>query len=150
MRGAGNTEGGWGKFFAGVALLGIGVYLLLDSVRVVSGGAGLITGFMLDGFGWHGADGQTTSMGILFVPLFVGIVAMAYDVKLAWARWVAGIGLVILIVEILSRIRFFMNVKTSHLVLMLACSAIGLGLILASYRGRGREEPTAEGKSEEK
>jgi len=150
MRGAGNTEGGWGKFFAGVALLGIGVYLLLDSVRVVSGGAGLITGLMLDGFGWHGADGQTTSMGIIFVPLFVGIVGMAYDMKLTWARWLTGIGLVIIIVEILSRVRFFMNMKTSHLVLMLACCAIGLGLILASYRGVSQEIQAADSKSEGK
>jgi len=53
MRGAGNTEGGWGKFLAGVALLGIGVYLLLDSVRATTGGRkiGTVTYFRSRGRG---------------------------------------------------------------------------------------------------
>jgi hypothetical protein len=128
--------------------MGIGVYALLDSVRVVSGGAGFFTGLMLNGFGWHGGDGQTTSMGIIFVPLFVGIVGMAYDMRLVWARLLTGIGVLVILVEILSRIRFFMNMKMSHLLMMLACIAVGFGLILASYRSVGQEVP--DGKSEGK
>ncbi len=148
MRGAGNTEGGWGQFFIGLALMGIGVYALLDSVRVVSGGAGFFTGLLAGGLGWHDASGMTTSMGIIFVPLFVGIVGMAYDMRLIWARLLTGIGVLVIIVEVLSRIRFFMNMKMSHLLMMLACIAVGFGLILASYRSVGPEVP--DGKSEDK
>jgi hypothetical protein len=136
MRGSGNTEGGWDKFFIGMLLIGLAVWFLLDSVRVSSAGMGFISGTMCRAWGQH-ANGymETTSMGLIFLPLFIGIVALAYDASMKWARWVTGGGVVIIIIEILSRIRFFMNMKTSHLVLLIALGAIGLGLIFASYRG---------------
>ena len=131
MRGVGNTEGGWDKFSLGIISLGIVVWFFLDSVRFVAGYSGVFSGMMRN---W-GTGFETTSMGIIFVPLFVGIIALAYDYSMKWARWLTGIGLTIVIVEILSRIRPMMNVKSSHLILMLICMAVGLGLILASYRG---------------
>jgi hypothetical protein len=137
MRGAGNTDGGWGKFICGAALLSLGAYLLLDSVRVVSGGGGWISGAMGRAYG-HSQFMETTSMGIIFLPLFIGVVAMAYDVSMKWARWLAGCGLVLIVVEMFSRIRWMMNIKTSHLVMMIGCCAIGLGLILASYRNHNQ------------
>jgi hypothetical protein len=132
MRGAGNTDGGWDKFIAGSLFLVLGVYLLLDSVRVVSGGGGLISGYLC----WdrHNMMAQTTSMGVIFVPLFIGIVALAYDMRLKWARWLTGLGFLVIIIEMLSRISFFMNMKSSHLLMILALCAVGLGLIFASYR----------------
>lgn len=142
-RGAGNTEGGWEKFFVGSGLLSLGVYMLLDSVRVISGGAGIVSGTIMGVWGNHEAYAMTSSMGVIFIPLFGGLLALAYDVTQKWARWLAGIGLVLIIVEMLSRIRFFMNLKTSHLVLMIGCCAVGLGLVFASYRPhrqRGQED----------
>jgi cadmium resistance protein CadD (predicted permease) len=132
MRGVGNTEGGWDKFIVGSLFMILGVYLLLDSVRVVSGGGGMISGFLC----WdrHNMMSQTTSMGIIFVPLFTGIVALAYDVQLKWARWLTGFGFFVIVVEMLSRISFFMNMKSSHFLMILALCAVGLGLIFASYR----------------
>lgn len=134
MRGAGNTEGGWDKFVLGIVSLGIGVWFFLDSVRIVTTHGGLFSGLIQQG--WGGRGYETTSMGIVFLPLFVGVIALAYDVSMRWARWLTGIGLFIIIVEILSRIRPMMNIKTSHLTLMLIFMAVGLGMILASYRGR--------------
>ena len=138
MRGAGNTEGGWEKFIMGGVLLCLGVYMLLDSVRVTSGGYGCVSGLMCRGIG-NSQFVETTSMGVIFLPLFVGILAMAYDYSHKWARWLAGIGIVLIIVEMFSRIHWMMNIKTSHLVLMIGSCAIGIGLILASYRKHGED-----------
>ena len=77
--------------------------------------------------------GMTTSMGIIFAPLFIGIVALFFDVRKTWAWGVTIIGLAILVIEIVSRIRFEFNVKTSSGVLMLVMIAGGFGMMLRGY-----------------
>ena len=128
----GGTEGGESLFLfgGGLALCGVGLYLLLDSVRVVSGDFGAISGAMHRG----GAMGPTTSMGIIFVPFIIGAAILFYDATKKWAWWLAGGGLAIVIVEILSRIRFQLNVKTTHLLLIFIMIAAGAGLMARAYR----------------
>ena len=128
----GGSEGGETLFLAGggLALCGVGLYLLLDSVRVVSGDYGAFSGMMHR----RGGMGATTSMGIIFVPFIIGAAILFYDAAKKWAWWLAGGGLAIVILEIFSRIRFQLNLKTTHLLLIFEMIAAGAGLLARAYR----------------
>lgn len=128
----GGTEGGTTPFLAGAGLLlaAIGVYLLLDSVQVSSSGAGTISRWLVGAMGgW-----ETTSRGIIFLPLVLGVVALFYNAKLKAGWWLLWGGLGIVIVEILSRLVFHFSMKTSHLILLLGTIAAGVGLVLRGLR----------------
>lgn len=133
----GGTEGGETLFLTGggLALSGFGLYLLLNSVRVISGHAGALSGMM----NRRGGMGDTTSMGIIFVPFIIGAAVLFYDAKKKWAWWLAGGGLAIIIVEILSGIRFQMNMKTTSLLLIFVMIAAGAGLLAKAYRSSKSE-----------
>ena len=141
MIGSGGTKGGLGKYAIGLALAALATYLFFDSVKVSTMGHGLVTG-LCRGFG-RGGFWETTSMGIIFVPFFIGVIALFYNAKWRWAWGLTYLGLIILVIEILSRIRFLLLMKTTHLLLMIVLFAAGVGLILQSYK----EEK--EGKKEE-
>ena len=128
----GGSEGGETLFLTGggLILLGMGVYLFLDSVRVVSDQFGSMSGLM----NRRGGMGQTTSMGIIFVPFIIGAAILFYDATKKWAWWLAGGGLVIIVIEILSRIRFQLNMKTTSLLLIFIMIAAGAGLLAKAYR----------------
>lgn len=139
MKGSGGTEGGFLLFGVGFLLSLIAAYLLLDSV-IATTGHGLFSGFIRGGrgIGMDRSFGQTTSMGIIFVPFMVGVVALFYDASKKWAWWLLYLGIGIVAAEILSHLRFQMSVKTSHLILMLGTFAAGVGLMLRSYRDTGQ------------
>jgi hypothetical protein len=132
-RGAGGTPGGVGLFVVGLVLAVAGVWFLLDSVRVTSADFGLFSELAYGYFGAGSALG-TTSMGILFVPFFAGVATLFYDARLKLGWWLAGLGLAIIVVEILSRLRFGFNMKVTHLLLMLALIAAGTGCMLRALR----------------
>ena len=126
FRGSGGTEGGIGLFAVGLGLSLISLWLFLDSVQVTTAGFGWVTGV----FG----RATTTSAGIIFLPFFLGVCALFYDVRQVWAWWVTLIGLGLIVIEIVSRIQFLMTMKTSHFLLMVVLFAAGTGLMLRSYR----------------
>lgn len=128
----GGTEGGETLFLAGggLSLLGFGLYFLLDSVRVVSGDFGAFSGMM----NYNGGMGVTTSMGIIFVPFIIGAAVLFYDAAKKWAWGLAGFGLLVIIVEILSRVRFVLNMKTTQLLLIFVMVSAGAGLLARAYR----------------
>jgi hypothetical protein len=72
------TEGGTGSFFAGIAMIALGFWFLFDSVHVVTGMNGWLSG-------WMGAKGsgiwKTTSTGIIFVPFMAGVFVLFFDAK---------------------------------------------------------------------
>ena len=78
--------------------------------------------------------GSTTSMGIIFVPFLIGATVLFYDAAKKWAWWLASAGLAIIVIEIFSRIRFVMNMKTTHLLLIFLMIAAGAGLLARAYR----------------
>ena len=127
----GGTEGGEHTFIAGAGLVlfAAGLYLFLNSVQVMSAPFGLIS----RGVGRGGGMGETTSMGIIFVPFLAGVLILFYDASKRWAWWVSGIGLAVICVEILSRVRFILNMKTTSLLLVLGMVAAGAGLLARSY-----------------
>ncbi|MFT5192369.1 MAG: hypothetical protein ACI9DF_000521 [Verrucomicrobiales bacterium] len=136
MHDPGGTPGGLQKFGLGLLLSAVSLYFFFDSVHVATREAGLISGLM-------GGRFQTTSMGIIFLPFFIGIVALFTNAKMKWAWIVTWIGLAIIVIEILSRIYFLMSMKTSHLLIMIVTFAAGAGLMLRSYR----DESAAQKKS---
>lgn len=116
-------------FLIGLLMTGIGIWLFFDSVRIVSGHSGVFSGMMGRGRGM----GQTTSMGILLVPLFAGVVTLFFDSSKKWAWGLTWIGLLILVIEIISQFRPYFNVKGSHAILLLVMIAGGIGLMLRGY-----------------
>jgi len=140
MKGSGGTTGGVPMFFIGLALTILGGYLFFDSVRVISG-AGMF-GRMFGRGG--GAFGETTSMGIVFVPLLIAVIALFYNAQWRWAWYMLYVGIAVLAIEVLSRIRFLLEAKLTHFLGMLVLFAAGIGLMLRSYR----ESSTGKGGSD--
>jgi len=128
----GGSEGGVGMFCVGFVLAAIGLYLFFDSVRVTTGVG--IVGRVLRGGRGGGGWMETTSTGILFIPFLLAIIALFYDATKRWAWWLLSIGLAIIAVEVLSRMRLLFEGKLTHLLLMFVLFGAGVGLILRSYK----------------
>jgi hypothetical protein len=146
MRGSGGTQGGVSQFGIGFLLAAVATYIFFWSVNVTTRGTGAISGAVGRGMGGHW---ETTSMAILFVPLFVGVIALFYDARMKWAWWLAYLGIAVLAIEIFSRIRFDFSIKLVHLIGMIVMFCAGVGLMLRSYRdqgkGAGKKEPDSDG-----
>lgn len=122
------------KFLIGLLMTLGGLWFFFDSVNLITGHHGLISGALRGGRGGGGAGlGQTTSMGIVLVPLFVGVVALFFDVRRTWAWVMTWAGVAILAIEIVSRFRPQFQVKGSHAILMLVLIAGGIGFMLRAY-----------------
>jgi len=127
MDGAGGTEGGTGKFFLGLAMMGGGFYLLLSSV-VVSSGFGL--GTWLFALGGHGVTG-----GIILVPLVLGIALIFYDARSKIGWLVATLSFAALVFGVIASVS--LNLRTMsgfELLCILGLAFGGLGLFLRSLR----------------
>ena len=127
----GGRPGGEVKFLIGALMTIAGVWLFFDSVKFTTGHMGLISGGIARGRG--GGLMETTSMGIVLLPLFAGIVALFFNSRMMWAWALTGIGIVILGVEVVSRFRPVMAIKGTHLFLLIILMAGGLGLMFRAY-----------------
>jgi hypothetical protein len=85
------------------------------------------------------------STGIIFAPIFIGLVILFYDARLRWGWALFYLGLAIIVIEILSRIQFLMQMKTSNLLLMLGMVAAGIGMMLRSFRDGSFDGPPTAG-----
>lgn len=135
----GGRPGGEVKFLVGAVLTILGVWLFFDSVRFTTGHMGLVSGAISRGRG--GGLVETTSMGIVLVPLFIGVVALFFDVRKTWGWYLVGVGIVILAIEVVSRFRPVIAMKGTHLFLLIALVAGGLGLMLRAYFDDRRKSP---------
>lgn len=131
MKGSGGTEGGLSLFCIGFGMSALALYLFFDSVRATTH-IGVISGMM--GRSGQGGMWETTSMGILFVPFIIAVIALFYDVRMKWSWYLLYFGVAVIAIEILSSIRFAMNMKLTHLLGVMVLFAAGVGLILRSYR----------------
>ena len=80
-------------------------------------------------------------MGIIFVPFVLAVIALFYDASKQWAWMLLSFGLLVIVVEVLSHLRFEFSVRLGSVLLMMALFAAGLGLILRSYRNLGSLPP---------
>lgn len=131
VRGAGGTPGGTWLFFLGLVLAAAGLWFFLSNVHVMTEPFGVVSGFLGRGVG---LGGPAMSTGIVFVPIFAGLVLLFYDARLKWGWALFYVGLAIIVIEILSRIRFQMGMPVSNLLLMLGMVAAGIGMMLRSFR----------------
>ena len=111
-----------------------GVYFFFDSVRVTTGHSGAFSGAIGGGRG-HGRLMDTTSMGILFVPFFIGVFSLFVNAHRKWPWYLTYIGIAILAIEILSRIRFIIDSKLTTLLGMFVLFAAGCAMMFRSYKG---------------
>jgi hypothetical protein len=126
-------------FGLGVVLAVAAVYIFFDSIRVSTGHAGIVTGLIGDGRG-RGRLIETTSMGIVFVPFFLGVFSLFVDARRKWAWALTYIGIAILAIEVLSRVRFVIDTKLTHFLAMLVLFAAGCALMFRSYRESPKRE----------
>jgi len=132
VRGAGGTPGGTWLFFVGLVLAGAGLWFFLSNVHVVTRDVGVFSGAFNRGM--FGGGMPAASTGIIFAPIFIGLVILFYDARLKWGWALFYVGLALLVIEILSRIRFQMGMPVSNLLLMLGMIAAGIGMMLRSFR----------------
>jgi hypothetical protein len=131
VRGAGGTPGGTWLFFFGLVLAAAGLWFFLSNVHVMTEPFGIVSGTLGRGFG---LGGPAMSTGVVFMPIFAGLVLLFYDARLKWGWALFYIGLAIIVIEILSRVRFQMGMPVSNLLLMLGMVAAGIGMMLRSFR----------------
>lgn len=128
MKGAGGTEGGIGTFFVGVIMLGAGLWMLFDSIHV-SSGYGMFSRY-------YGGSGLIT-MG----PLILGIFFLFFNSK-SKVGWIfSGLGLLLIITDVISSLQFFMHMKLWELVIVLVFIFGGLGLTARSLVETKKELP---------
>lgn len=139
MKGSGGTQGGIGLFWIGFGMSALALYLFFNSVRATTH-IGFFSGMM--GRTGQGGMWDTTSMGILFVPFIFAVIALFYDAKMKWAWYLLYFAIAVIAIEILSSIRFMMNMKLTHLLGVLVLFAAGVGLVLRSYRDAASSQPT--------
>ena len=144
MKGSGGTPGGVGMYLAGFAMAIGALWFFFDSVQVQGANFGILSGWLHGRGGW---GGDTTSMGILFVPFLIGVIALFYDSRQNWAWLLFWIGLAIVAIEILSRLRFVFQMKSSLLLLMIGLFGAGVGLMLRSYKSLPPDAPPASDKA---
>lgn len=135
VRGAGGTPGGTWLFFAGLVLAATGLWFFLSNVHVVTNPFGMVSGLFSRGI--FGGDNAAMSTGIVFAPIFIGLVLLFYDARWKWGWALFYVGLALIVIEVLSRIQFLMNIRTSNLLLMLGMVAAGIGMMLRSFRDSG-------------
>jgi hypothetical protein len=138
MKGSGRTEGGIGLFSIGFVLSIASLYFFFNSVEVTTRGNGLLTGMLYRGMGSGGFG--TASMGLVFLPFFLGVLALFYNSEQRWAWYLMWAGLGVLVIEILSQLTFYFQLKASYLLLLLAIFAAGVGMMLRSYKAVERAE----------
>jgi hypothetical protein len=122
-RGAGGTPGGFGSFFAGLAMILGGGYLLLTHVTVTSG--------------YWGFWGPNT-FGLSLLPLLIGVGILFFDGRSAWGWLLTAAGALFIVVGVIANLRvYFQPATLFDTLLMLGLIAGGLGLVARALRPTG-------------
>ena len=124
MQGAGGTPGGLGTFFAGLAMVVAGAYLLLTTVTVSSGH------WLLWGY---------NAFGLSLIPLLVGVGMLFFNGKSVAAWVLTGAGALIIVAGIIANLRiYFGPASLFDTLVMLVLLAGGIGLIARSLQGSSK------------
>ena len=129
VRGAGGTPGGFGTFFAGLAMVLVGGYLFMSRVTVSTGYWTL----------W-GYD----AFGVSLLALLAGIAVLFFNGR-SPVGWLLALGsAAAIVIGIITNLRvYFQPTSLFGTLLMLGLLAAGLGTIaraLRPYASRSREE----------
>ena len=120
--GAGGTPGGLGSFFAGLALVVGGGYLVLNQVTVTT-----------QAWSFYGYN----AFGLSLIPLLIGIGVLFFSGKSLLGWFLALAGMLIILVGIIANLHiFFQPTSLLNTLMMLGALAGGLGLIARSLRSQ--------------
>lgn len=117
----GGTQGGGKEFALGLVLLAVGGWLFVANLQVSS-------------FMWGRLPGGL-SLGVVFLPLFVGIALLFFDArsKLGWLA--VTIAVALLFVGVFSSLKvWFRPTSLARTLGMLGSLAAGLGLVARALR----------------
>ncbi len=120
-RGAGGTSGGVGQFFVGLGLMGVGVYLFLGNIKVMSN---------IDSM-FHGRA------GLLIVPFGLGLALLFFSGRsiLGWLLTGGSVGAIV--VSVLANLTlFFAPTGLLRAVSMIALFFVGFLLMVRSLRAQ--------------
>ncbi|HEX2094962.1 MAG TPA: hypothetical protein VHG28_21355 [Longimicrobiaceae bacterium] len=120
LRGAGGTSGGLLEFFAGVAMVAVGAYLLTSRV-VVSSGYWTLWGY--DAF------------GLSLIPLLVGIGVLFFNGRsmLGWLLLFVGAAIILAGIVVNLQI-YFQPTSLFGTLMILGLMAGGIGLVVRALR----------------
>ncbi len=118
----GGTPGGGGSFFAGLVMMGVGIYMVFDRVTVH-------TSF------WRFFGGAQTSFGVTLLPLLAGVGFLAFNGKsfLGWLLAVGGVALILAGV-LMNLDIYFQPTSLFATIVMFGLIAGGLGLFAKGLR----------------
>ncbi len=120
FEGPGGTPGGVGTFLFGLVLTIIGGYLIMTQVQVTSGY-----------WRWWGNN----TFGLTLIPLLLGVALLFFNGKSLIGWFLAGGGLLIIIVGIIANLQvYFSNTTLFNTLLMFILFVGGLGLIARSLK----------------
>lgn len=120
MRGAGGTPGGIGVFFAGLAMVVAGGYLLLTRVTVGSG---------------HWRLWGYNAFGLSLLPLLIGIGLLFFNGKSVAGWLLTGAGAIIIFAGIIANMHiYFAPTSLFDTLVMLVLLAGGIGFMARSFR----------------
>ncbi len=127
VNGAGGTGGGIGRFIVGVGLFVAGMYLLLKNIYVQHS-----FGF---GNSIYTMGGFSVTSGMLLIPFAIGVGMLFFSYK-SISGWLLAAGsLALLIIGVISNIRFTLaGMSAFDILLILVMIAGGLGLFFSSFR----------------
>jgi len=126
MKGAGGTEGGIGSFWIGCLMFVGGIWMLIESIIVYTQRTGWLSRFTND------------SILPVFAPLGLGLILLFFDYKskIGWIVSVLGLGLILM--EVVSRLQFYMRMELWQFIVVMVFILGGLGLVLRSFRDYAR------------
>ena len=122
-RGAGGRPGGIPQFLLGTAMTVGGLYLLLNSLQVVSWFGGRM----------FGVGGLSVTSGMIMIPFIIGVMIIFYDAD-KWYGWLLAVGsLVALIVGAIASVEFrFTRMTAFDFIVLLVLLFGGIGLVVRS------------------
>ena len=134
IRNVGGTPGGTRTFFLGLVMIIIGGYLLFDHVQVHGGW-----------WNWRGIGGYGQSFGITLIPMLLGIGILFVNGKSMVGWFLTVGGLLLILAGILVNLDIhFQGASLMSTLIMFACIAAGLGLIVKALRPHKPKREPAE------
>lgn len=127
IKGAGGTSGGFMNFFAGLAMMGVGFYMLLNKI-IVTSSFGM-------GSGLYRMGSVSVTSGMIFIPMIIGIMVIFYDYKKLWGWALAVVSFAAMIFGVISSVQIRMTTMSSFDAIVIFILAFGgLGMFLRSFK----------------
>lgn len=134
MRGAGGSDGGLGRFFIGLIMIIMGLYLFLDNLNVTQSFSMSMPLMNMGGF--------RLTTGYVLIPFIFGIGFIFYNAKSDLGWFLVIISLILLGIGVITSIHFKLNrMSAFELMMIIGLTVGGVGLFLSSLRTINRRYP---------